>query len=93
MDSQALVTALLGVATGAIGCYFGVRRDWWRAIASLAIPAAALLNLITEGPHSRNENLVKFAATATLMAVFVVAITVRHRRARSLPDRPAGRNL
>lgn len=93
MDSQALVTGLFGVAIGAIGCYFVVRRDWWRATGSLAIPAAALLNLITEGPHSRSEDLVKFAATATLMVVFVVAITVHHRRARSVPDRPAGSNL
>jgi hypothetical protein len=84
---------LFGVAIGEIGYHFVVRHDWWRAAGSLAIPAAALLNLITEGPHSRAEDLAKFAATATLMVILVVAITIRHRRARSVPDRPAGRSL
>jgi len=28
MDSQALITALFGIATGAIGCCFLVGRDW-----------------------------------------------------------------
>jgi hypothetical protein len=93
MDSQALVTALFGVAIGAISYHFVARRDWWRATGSLAIPAAALLNLITEGPHSRDEDLVKFAATATLMVIFVVASAVHHRRARSVPDQPVGRSL
>jgi len=88
MDRQALITALFGVAIGAIGCYYLLRSDWWSATAWLAIGAAALLNLITEGRHSRGEDLVKFAATASLMVIFVVAVVVHHRRARFVPGRP-----
>jgi drug/metabolite transporter (DMT)-like permease len=84
VDSQALVTALFGVATGAIGSYLLlVKRDRWRATAALALLAAALLNLITEGPHSPGEDLAKFTATAILMAIFVVATVVPQRRTRS----------
>jgi len=90
MDRQALITALFGVAIGAVGCRFLLRRDWWRATGWLALGAAALLNLITEGPHSQRANFVKDAATATLMVIFVMAVVVHQRRARSAPDRPAG---
>jgi ABC-type Mn2+/Zn2+ transport system permease subunit len=83
MDTQALITALFGVAIGAIGCYLLVRRDWWLASSFLAIGAAALLNMITEGPHSRGEDLVKFAATACLMVISVVAGVVHQRRHRT----------
>jgi hypothetical protein len=93
MDRQALIAALFGVAVGVIGGYFLVRRDWWRATGTLAIGAAALLNLITEGNQSRYEDLVKLAATASLMVIFVGAVVVHHRRARSVPDRPANRSL
>jgi hypothetical protein len=83
MDTQALVTALFGVAIGAIGCYLLVRREWWRATSFLAIGAAALLNLITEGAHSPREDLAKSAATAGLAVIFVLALVVHARRLRS----------
>ena len=89
MDRQALITALFGVAVGAMGCYSLFRRAWWRATGSLAIGAAALLNLITEGPHSSGEDLAKFAATSMLMLIFIAAAIVYWRRARSVPDRRA----
>ena len=91
MDRQALITALFGVAIGATGCYLLVRRDWWRATGGLALGLAALLNLITEGPHSPGEDLAKFTVTAGLMVIFVVAVVVHQRRARSVPGRPAPR--
>jgi hypothetical protein len=93
MNGLALVVALFGVATGAVGCYFAVRRDWLQATGSLAIPAAALLNMITEGPHSRAEDLAKFAATAILMVIFIAAFAVHRRRARSVSHQRAGRSL
>jgi dihydrofolate reductase len=80
MDRQALITALSGVALGAVGGYFLIRRDWWRATGSLALGAAALLNLITEGARSPGEDLAKFAATAGLMAIFIVALFVHQGR-------------
>ena len=89
MDRQALITSLFGIAIGAIGCYFLGKRDWWRATSSLAIGAAALLNLITEGPHSPGEDLAKYAATGSLMVIFSIALVIHHRRARSAPGRPA----
>lgn len=69
---------------------FLLRRDWCRATGWLAFGTAASLNLITEGTHSSRENLVKDAATATLIVIFVIAAVVHQRRARSMPDRPAG---
>jgi hypothetical protein len=89
MDRQALITALLGVAIGAFSCHFLVRRDWWHATGGLAVGAAALLNLITEGPHSPGEDLAKDAITIGLMVIFVVSVVVQQHRARSVPDRTA----
>ena len=89
MDRQALIAGLLGAAVGTIGCYFLVRRDWWRAIGWLAVGAAALLSMITEGSHSPGEDLVKDAVTMGLMVIFVVTLVVSQRHARSARDRPA----
>lgn len=86
MDRQALIAALFGVAIGAVGCYFLIGRDWWRATGGLALGAAALLNLITEGTRSLAEDVAKFGATAGLMVIFVVAVVVHQRRPRSVPD-------
>ncbi len=91
MDRQALVTGLFGVIIGAIGWHFLVRRVWWRATGSLAFGAAALLNMITEGPHSPGEDLVKLAVTMGLLVIFVVTAVVYQHRARSVRDRPATR--
>jgi hypothetical protein len=92
MDRQALITALFGVATGAVGCHFLIRRDWFRATGALALGAAALLNLITEGTHSPSEDLAKDAVTAGLMVIFVVAVLLHQRlarlRARSIGNSP-----
>jgi hypothetical protein len=41
------------------------------------------------GPHSPGENLAKDAATGSLMVTFSIAFLIHHRRARSVPDRPA----
>jgi hypothetical protein len=59
-----------------------IAKRWSRATASLAIGSAALLNLITEGPHSPVEDLVKLVATGSLMVIFVVAFVVQQRCAR-----------
>jgi len=88
MDRQALTTGLFGVAIGSIGCYLLVRRYWWRATGWLALGAAALLNMITEGSHSPGEDLVKVAVTAGLMLIFVVTV-VHLRHARAMRDRTA----
>ncbi len=92
MDRQALVTAVFGAAIGALGCYLLVKRSWWRAIGALAIGGAALLNLVTEGAHSRGEDTVKFAATGILMALFVVACVSARRRSARSPLRQSGRS-
>jgi hypothetical protein len=86
VDRQALVTGLFGVGIGAIGCRFLVIRDWWRATGWLALGAAALLNMITEGPRSPGEDLIRVAATMGLMAVFVVTGVVHLAHARSMRD-------
>lgn len=89
MDRQVLIAALFGVVIGALGCYLVIRRSWWRLAGSLAIGAAALLNLIAEGPHSRNEDAAKWAVTGGLLVIFAGAMLVHQVRARSLRD-PAG---
>jgi hypothetical protein len=86
VDRQALITALFSAGIGAIGCRFLARRDWWRAAGWLALGAAALLNMITEGPHSPGEDLVKVAVTVGLMAIFVVTAVVHLAHARSVRD-------
>jgi hypothetical protein len=89
MDRQALVTALFGIAIGALGYYLLIRRSWWRLAGWLAIGAAALLNLATEGPHSPTEDAIKWAATGGLFVIFAVAMLAHQRRARSVPERAA----
>jgi hypothetical protein len=86
VDRQALVTALFGFVVGVVGCYFLVRRAWWPTAGWMAIGAAALLNLITEGSRPPGENLARFAATGTLLVIFALAAIIHWRRARSVPD-------
>jgi uncharacterized membrane protein YccC len=89
MDRQALLSGLFGIAIGAMGCYCLVRRAWLRAAGVLALGAAALLNMITEGPHSPAEDLVKWVVTTGLLVIFAVAVVADGRSAR---DRPADRH-
>jgi hypothetical protein len=91
MDSQALITALFGAAIGAIGCYFLVGRHWWRAAGLLAIGSAALLNMITEGPHSPGEDTLKWVATVSFMVIFAVALAVQSVQQRRPAPRPIDR--
>jgi hypothetical protein len=62
-------------------------HDWLTASGSLAIGAAALLGVITEGNRSRSEHSIVFAVSMTLALYFVVTAVVRQRRRGSVPDR------
>jgi hypothetical protein len=44
MDSTALLTAIFG-ALGAVVAYWVVKRRWWKAVGSIAIGGASLLNI------------------------------------------------
>jgi hypothetical protein len=81
MDPTALITAV-SAAIGAFGCYCLVRRDWSRAAGLLALGAADLLNLISEGTRSPGEKSVVFYTQVGLVVIFLVAFFAGQRRSR-----------
>lgn len=84
-------------------CNFSRRRDWWPASGVLAIGAAALLKITTQGDASNAEASVIFAVSMGLLAWCVVTFAVRQRRLqkrrgadpgiKSGDDRPARNGL
>jgi len=82
MDAQALVAALVGAATWAAVCYRAGKREWWAASGLLAIGAAALLSIVTEGNRSHFEHSVVFYVSVSLILWFAIAVVVHQARIR-----------
>lgn len=73
MDSIALLAAIFGTGLGAVAAYSVVKRRWWKAVGSLAIGGASLLNIVTQDNRSHTEHRVAFDATMILIACFAIA--------------------
>jgi hypothetical protein len=87
MDAKALVAALAGTAIGAAVCYRLAKREWWAVSSVLAIGAAGLLGIVTEGNNSHVEHSVVFYVSVSLILWFTIAFFVHQagvrRRSRS----------
>jgi peptidoglycan/LPS O-acetylase OafA/YrhL len=82
MDSTALLTAIFGAALGAAVAYSVVKRRWWKAVGSIAIGSASVLNIVTQDNHSHTEHRVVFEATMALIACFAIAAVADARTRR-----------
>lgn len=86
MDDQALIAAVFGTAIGAGACYLFLRRDWLATGGLLAIGAASVLGVITEGNRSHAEHTVVFVVTMGLIVCYGVSVGVRQRRVHKRPS-------
>jgi hypothetical protein len=82
MNAQALEAALMGATMGAAVCYLAIKRGWWAASGMLAMGAAVLLAIVTQGHISHLGHSVVFYVAMGLILWFAIAFFMHQARVR-----------
>ena len=82
MNAQALEAALIGATMGAAVCYQAIKRGWWAASGMLAMGAAVLLGVVTQGHIRHLGHSVVFYVAMSLILWSAVASFMHQARVR-----------
>lgn len=90
-DSTAPFMAVMWAGICVALAYQVLTRRWWTAIALVVLGAQTVLNVMTEGDHSKLEHRAVFVANLVAIAYFLIAAAIDDKaRKRSRGSRGRG---